>query len=153
MKRFKILVLVVLIAVCGTSVASAASWRLGIEGGNPSAVVILGFRPIDIKIGYNFMGDSQFLHVSGEYRVYEGRLVEFLGWFISPGVYAQLFNAGGSATLGVGAKVGIGINAYLANGTLEFFAEIAPTLEFLPGIGIGFPGQGYFGVTVKMPNL
>jgi hypothetical protein len=137
------------------SVFSVSALRLGLEFGNPSAVLIIRPGPIDLKIGYNLSGvfgegGGDFVHVSVDYRIIDGyQLIDFLHIFIGIGGYVQVYPDGGEQ-IRLGARIPVGLQAFLLKNTFEFFLEIVPTVRFLPDIDFdGF--QGYLGFTIKVP--
>ena len=84
-KRTKIVLaaaLLFVVLVTGVS-AESKGLRLGLEFGNPAAVIIIRPSPLDFKIGYNFLPGSEYLFVSGDYRIISGyQLVDFLHFFV-----------------------------------------------------------------------
>jgi len=53
----------------------------------------------------------------------------------------------------VGARVPIGVQAFLLDGNIEIFAEIVPTFGFLPAPSVFEVWQGWIGVTLPLPKL
>jgi hypothetical protein len=161
MKKIVFVSLFMVLSMVGAS--SLFALRIGLEFGNPDAVIIIRPEPFDIKIGYNFadllgMGNLNFLHVSVDYRLINSmHLIDFLSLFFGVGAYAQIYMAGEGTTnesdadLYLGARIPVGIQAFLLRGTLEFFVEVVPTVTFLPGIDFGGL-QGYIGFTIKIPG-
>ncbi|MBN1700190.1 MAG: DUF3996 domain-containing protein [Spirochaetales bacterium] len=161
MKRiFFVSFFILLSMMCATSLFAL---RVGLEFGNPTAVVIIRPEPFDIKIGYIFAdlmgtGNLNFLHISADYRIINSmHLIDFLSLFFGVGAYAQIYIASGDSTnesdadLYIGGRIPIGIQAFLLKGTLEVFLEVVPTVVFLPGIAFGGL-QGFVGFTIKLPK-
>ena len=154
MRKIKIGCLVVMFLL--VTLASSFALRLGLEFGNPDAVIVIRINPIDLKIGYNFAGlmgggTSVFFHISGDYRIIQMNLIDFLNLYIGAGAYAQVFT-GGEGAFGFGARIPIGLNAYLAKNVIEVFVEAVPTISFLPAPGFGGI-QGYLGFTIAVPKF
>jgi hypothetical protein len=120
--------------------------RLGLEFGNPNAVLIIRPSPLDFKIGYNFT-EAGNLFLSADYRILSGyQIVNFLHFFLSLGAYVQLHFT--PTTVDFGARIPVGLQVFLIDNVLEIFLEIVPTIGFLPTI-IAFPEwQGYLGFTI-----
>jgi hypothetical protein len=126
--------------------------RLGLEFGNPSAVLI--YRPgnIDFKLGYSFVGDEQYGYLSGDYRIISGyQLVDFLHCFLAIGGYAAIYSeerGGDAGVFDLGAHIPIGLQAFLFGPTVEIFAEVAPVIRFLPSIQAFQELHGYIGFAI-----
>jgi hypothetical protein len=162
MKKIMFVFLFLLLSMfCTTSLFAL---RLGLEFGNPTAVIIIRPEPFDIKIGYSFSdifgtGNMNFLHISGDYRVIDSyRIVDFLHFFLSVGAYVQIYMAGGDTPnegdtdIYAGARIPIGLQAFLFKKTLEIFVEIAPVVDFIPAINFDIGrAQGYLGFTIRVP--
>lgn len=145
--KFLVLLAVLLsVAALGASAADKGSLRLGLEFGEPTAVIIIRPAPFDFKIGYNFV-DPQNLFLSADYRIISGyQLIDFVHLFLGLGGYTQInFNP---TAFNLGVRIPVGLQAFLINNVLELFLEVAPTVEFLPAI-TAFPHwQGYLGFTI-----
>lgn len=78
--------------------------------------------------------DNFRLGVTADYWLVHAPLIDFLSFYAGPGVYGRLNLTGRTdgSSVDIGLRVPVGINAYLLNGTLEFFFEWAPTF------GVGF---------------
>jgi len=136
------------------SLFSVSALRLGLEFGNPSAVLVIRPAPFDIKVGYNLSGTlgsggGDFVHVSLDYRIVDAyRLIDFLHIFAGVGAYGQVYMD--TEEIRLGARIPVGLQAFLLKNTFEIFLEIVPTVSFLPEIDFdGF--QGYIGFTIKTP--
>jgi len=157
MKRVKLLVVAaVFFAIMLSSTWAAGGMRLGLEFGNPNAVAIIRVNPFDFKIGYNFMslangGDDIFFHISGDYRIVQMPLIDFLNIYLCAGLYAQIYTAG-EGDFRFGARIPVGLNVFLLKNVVELFVEVVPTVRFLPDINWdGF--QGYLGFTIAVPKF
>jgi len=159
MKRYSVVALVCVMLIAVGSLASARQTRIGIEAGNPSVVLIVRPAPFDFKVGYDFTGiatggGSNFLHVSADVRLIDSyRLIDFLHIFLSLGAYTQLTFAESTVQLGFGARVPVGLQAFLLNGNIELFLEIVPTFDFYPSLKAFKQWQGFFGITLPLPKL
>ena len=139
-----------LMLAAGSLSAQNGSLRLGLEFGNPQAVIIVRPGPFDLKIGYSFTADYLFL--AGDYRVVSGyQLIDFLHLFLSVGAYTSI-DFGAAGNVGFGARIPLGLQAFLMGNALELFVEVAPTVTFIPDIGFGGLNamQGYAGFTVRI---
>jgi len=145
------LLLVVLLAVAFTASAkSKGGLRLGLEFGNPNAVLIIRPTPLDFRIGYNF-AEAGNLFLSADYRIVNAyQLVDFLHFFLGLGAYVRLHFT--PTTVDFGARIPIGLQVFLINNVLEIFLEVAPTVGFIPTIRAFPEWQGYIGFTVLIPG-
>ena len=133
---------------------AAGSFRLGLEFGDPNAVLIVRLNPIDIKVGYSVQGifspgEANFLHISADYRIIQTHLIEFLNIYLGIGAYAQVFTGGGG-NFNLGGRIPVGINVYMLKNVVEIFFEVVPTIRFWSELGFG-GFQGYLGFTIAMP--
>jgi hypothetical protein len=152
-RAFKVAVVLILLLVAVTATVSAQkrSLRLGLEFGDPLAVVIIRPAPFDFKVGYDFR-DSGWLFLSGDYRIVSGyQLIDFLHMFLGLGAYIQIpFD---DSDLEFGLRIPVGLQVFLINNVLEVFLEVAPTVGFLPAIEAFPRWQGYIGFTILMPRM
>jgi hypothetical protein len=145
------LVLVLLTVVALGAFAEKGAIRLGLEFGNPTAVIIIRPGNFDFKVGYDLRQDGN-LFLSADYRIVSGyQLIDFLHIFLGVGAYAQIFFGG--ADFELGARIPVGLQVFLLNSVLELFAEVAPTVGFLPTITAFPQWQGYVGFTVRVPRF
>ncbi len=145
------LMVVLLAAVAFTASAKTkGGLRLGLEFGNPNAVLIIRPSPFDFKIGYNFVPAGN-LFISADYRILDGMdIVDFLHFFLGLGLYVQLHFT--PSTVDFGARIPFGLQAFLIHDVLEIFVEVAPTVGFIPTL-VAFPEwQGYIGFTLLIPR-
>ena len=149
LKVMTILVVLLALAAGSASARGKSSLRLGLEFGNPNAVLIIRPAPFDFKIGYNFT-DPGSLFLSFDYRVVSGyQLIDFLHFFLGVGAYGQLILE--PTTFDLGARIPLGLQVFLIDNVLELFLEAAPALGFLPTPHwAGF--QGYVGFTILIPR-
>jgi len=152
-KRFKIVIVGLLLLTCGVAGLSARdSLRLGLEFGQPLAVVIVRPAPLDFRIGYNFDEADPTIFFSADYRIISGyQVIDFLHMFLSIGAYTQIYLDNPDDTLDLGARIPIGLQAFLLNTALEFFVEVAPTINFVPAIEAFQDFQGFIGFTIRLP--
>ena len=149
-KVFTFVVVLLLLAAAGASAKGSGGLRLGIAAGYPNAVLIIRPSPFDFKIGYNF-ADGANIFLSGDYRIINEReLVDFLKFFLGVGAYAQInFDP---TDFNLGARIPFGLQAFLLDGVLELFIEVAPTIGFLPAFTAFEDWQAYFGFTILIPR-
>ena len=156
MKRaFKVLVILIVLFGAVTTTVSAAnkgSLRLGLEFGEPMAVLIIRPAPFDFKIGYDLQ-DNGWLFLSADYRIVSGyQLVDFLHLFLGVGAYTQIYFQQSDA-LEIGLRIPFGLQVFLIDNVIELFVEVAPTVGFLPTIQAFPRWQGYFGFTILIPKF
>jgi hypothetical protein len=150
-----VLVGVILFVMAGT-VVSARPIRVGLEFGNPTGVLIIRPQPFDIKVGYDFTGvgggdADSFIHISTDYRIVDSyHLIDFLSLFLGAGGYVQ-FLSGADDDFILGGRIPVGLQAFLIDGTLEIFLELAPTVKLVPTITAFDDFQGYLGFTLPIP--
>ena len=156
MKRaFKLIVVLIILFVAGTATVSAAgggSLRLGLEFGDPIAVLIIRPAPFDFKIGYDLQ-DNGWLFLSADYRIVSGyQLIDFVHLFLGVGAYTQIYFQQSDA-LELGLRIPFGLQVFLIDNVVELFLEVAPTVGFLPTIQAFPRWQGYFGFTILIPKF
>lgn len=157
MKRaFKVFVVLVVLFVVATSTVSAAdrgSLRLGLEFGDPIAVLIIRPAPFDFKVGYSFEANNPWLFLSADYRIISGyQVIDFLHLFLGIGAYTQIYFQQADA-LQLGLRIPVGLQVFLVDNVVELFLEVAPTVGFLPTIQAFPRWQGYFGFTILVPKF
>lgn len=153
LKVIAILILLFVVAAASVSASSKGSLRLGLEFGDPVAVLIIRPAPFDFKIGYSFEANNPWLFLSFDYRIVSGyQLIDFLHLFLGVGAYTQLpFQQLSDSQLGL--RIPIGVQVFLVDNVIELFAEVAPTVGFLPTIQAFPRWQGYFGFTILVPKF
>ena len=157
MKRaFKVAIILVVLFAAATATVSASnkgSLRLGLEFGDPIAVLIIRPAPFDIKVGYSFDSNNPWLFLSGDYRIVSGyQIIDFLHLFLGVGAYVQIpFDQ--MDNLEVGLRIPFGLQVFLIDNVVELFLEVAPTVGFLPTIQAFQRWQGYFGFTILVPKF
>ena len=156
MKRaFKLIVVLIVLFVVATATVSAAdggSLRLGLEFGDPIAVLIIRPAPFDFKIGYDLQ-DNGWLFLSADYRIVSGyQLIDFVHLFLGVGAYTQIYFQQSDA-LELGLRIPFGLQVFLIDNVVELFLEVAPTVGFLPTIQAFPRWQGYFGFTILIPKF
>jgi hypothetical protein len=154
-RAFKVVVVLIVLFVAATATVSAAnkgSFRLGLEFGDPIAVLIIRPAPFDFKIGYDFQ-DNGWLFLSADYRIVSGyQLIDFVHLFLGVGAYTQIYFQQSDA-LELGLRIPVGLQAFLVDNVIELFLEVAPTVGFLPGIEAFPRWQGYIGFTILIPKF
>jgi hypothetical protein len=148
--KVALVLILLLVAVTATVSAQKRSLRLGLEFGDPLAVIIVRPAPFDFKVGYDFQ-DSGWIFVSGDYRIISGyQLIDVLHMFLGVGAYIQIpFDDG---DLEFGAQIPVGLQVFLINNVLELFLEVAPTVGFVPTIEAFPRWLGYAGFTILIPR-
>ena len=151
-KVFAVLVLLLVVATATVSAADRSSLRLGLEFGDPMAVLIIRPAPFDFKIGYDFGGNG-WLFLSADYRIVSGYpVIDFLHLFLGVGAYTQIFFQQTDA-LELGLRIPFGVQVFLVDNVIELFLEVAPTVGFLPTIQAFPRWQGYVGFTILVPKF
>ena len=137
------LVVAIVVACIGMSVAAAAPGLigLGIMGGEPSgfsAKLWLGNNvALDGALGYAYLWNGKGVHMNADLLIHTGSLlpslVGFLPLYAGAGVRVRLAN-GVDNPREVGLRVPFGAEYVLPIVPLGFFFELAPILDFTPGI-------------------
>jgi hypothetical protein len=101
MKRgLKLCIIVMVLLALGAVGASAkgkSNLRLGLEFGNPNAVLIIRPAPFDFKIGYNFAAPG-YLFFSADYRIVNAyQVVDILHFFLGVGATNSISSQPSSA--------------------------------------------------------
>ena len=158
-KKTRVLALALILIVAASSLVSARQTRIGIEVGVPSVVLVFRPSPFDFKLGYDFTGlatggGTNFIHLSADIRLIDSyQLIDFLHLFLSLGAYTQLTIETGALGFEVGARVPVGLQAFLLNGNIEVFFEVVPTFGFFPTLEAFKQWQGWLGLTLPLPKL
>ena len=146
-------VLIVFLFAC---IATAPIWSFGIggafgldlAGGTVGPGALLSFSldtyPAVFGVGASFGGGSVSLGVTADWWLYYTNLVGILALYIGPGVYVDVKVGSGDASFGIGARVPIGLQAWILD-PLEVFLEIAPTFGLKNGSFPAFGVQGAIG--------
>ena len=140
------------VAAAGNVSAQAGDFRVGLEFGQPSAVLIVRPAPLDFRLGYNFLSGAEFLFLSADYRIVDAvPIIDFVHLFLGVGAYTQF---GATTPFQLGARVPVGLQVFLIDRTLEFFVEAAPTVQFVPTVAFNLAAiQGWVGFTVRLPKF
>ena len=149
---FKVAMVLMVLLALGAAEASAKGkgLRLGLEFGNPNAVIIIRPSPLDFRIGYNFASPG-YLFFSADYRIVDAyQIVDFLHFFLAVGAYTNIYFE--PADFHLGARIPVGLQVFLVKNVLELFLEVAPTVGFLPGLTAFPEWQGFIGFTVRIPS-
>lgn len=149
-----LIICIVLLAVATASVSASdkKGLRLGLEFGEPLAVIIIRPAPLDFKVGYDFR-ENAWLFLSADYRIVSGyQIIDFLHLFLGAGVYTQIY-FGGEASFDLGLRIPVGVQAFLVDNVIELFVEVAPTVAFVPTIQFFPSWQGYVGFTILIPKF
>lgn len=150
MKKLRVLALAATIALVAAFSVSAAprykaaiggEFSLGLGNGLPNSA-LLSFRlpqfPAVFGLGLSIpsSGPSSFA-LMADWWMYQDRLVEFLNFYVGPGVYL----AAGGDSFYAGLRVPVGINAYPIK-PLELFLEVAPAMTLIAPSGVSIPSFG-----------
>lgn len=153
-------ILVALALLAASANVFAEPVRIGLEFGRPTGVIVIRPEPFDFKVGYDFTGIGEgsdagsFIHVSADYRILSSyHLIDFLSLFLGVGAYVQIYTGSAADNVNLGARIPVGVQAFLANGTVELFLEVVPTVSFVPSITAFDQFQGFVGFTVPAPKL
>ncbi len=156
-KKARIIVISLVLLVLGITGASAGDGlRLGLEFGNPLAVIIIRPDPLDFKVGYNFDQNNPNIFLSADLRIISGyRLIDFLHMFLGLGAYTDIYLDGRDNAITLGARIPFGLQAFLFDRILELFVELAPTISFFPALQFNnVQGwHGYAGFTFQVPKF
>jgi hypothetical protein len=152
-KVMAILIVLLVVTTASVSAASKGSLRLGLEFGDPIAVLIIRPAPFDFKIGYSFESNNPWLFLSADYRIISGyQLVDILHLFLCIGAYTQLpFDHMDDLQLGL--RIPVGLQIFLIDNVVELFLEVVPTVGFMPTIEAFPRWQGYVGFTILVPKF
>lgn len=158
MKKAALLALLVgVVSVSNLSalgIGAAFTPNFGFNSGTPSAPggAALTFKldqsPAVFGVGASLGSGYSALGVTADWWMAKGKLIDFLSWYAGPGLFVGVAGNDNAFALNGGVRVPVGINAYLLNGTLELFLELAPAFGIRLGDPIVFPTlglQGAFG--------
>ena len=144
MKKYFVAILLIAIVTSAPlfGFGYGGAFGLDIAGGTvgPGALLSVSFDtyPIVFGIGASF-GDGVALGATADWWLYYANLVSILALYIGPGVYIDVAVGSGSATLGAGVRIPVGLQAWVLD-PLELFLEIAPTFGLKAGV---FPAFGF----------
>ncbi len=147
--RRKVLVLAAVLTIVASS--TAFSWAIGGAfginpiGGLPGSNVMLTGKfdqsPVIFGVGMRIGQDTFQLGLTGDVHMVRRQLVNFLNFYVGPGLYLGIGN-----DIQIGGRVPIALYAFPID-VLEVFLEVAPTLAvaFDPIVFPVFGVQGSFG--------
>ncbi|MES0490922.1 MAG: hypothetical protein ABUK01_13075 [Leptospirales bacterium] len=139
-------VLAVTTALLWTPVLSAKT-GIGVMGGDPNGITLKFNNFPVIELGYDLGwggGSSGSFDLNVDYWIINKPLGgKNFFWFLGIGASVQ-YGAGSNSWFGVGARVPIGLQWFPVP-KVEIFAEVAPGLAILPGLGLDVD----FGVGVR----
>jgi len=146
LKLFTTVMVLLALGAMSASAKGGKDFRLGLEFGNPNAVIIIRPAPFDFKIGYNFAAPG-YLFFSADYRIVNAyQVVDFLHFFLGVGAYTNIYFE--PADFSLGARIPVGLQVFLVDNVVELFLEVVPTVGFLPAL-TAFPDwQGFIGFTI-----
>lgn len=145
----KVLLLVLALAILGSGVGFAKN-GLGVFASLPvgqglpvSVMASLKFDSVPLVFGIGAsIGTHTRLGVTADYWIANNNLVSVLNWYIGIGAYVGLGVSQNYSTLDLGVRVPIGLNVFVFDRVLEFFAELAPTLGASFSDPVTFPVLG-----------
>jgi hypothetical protein len=139
----KKLVLISIVALLSAGVfAQNSGIGLGIVFGEPTGLNAKMWTSdrtaLDATVAWSFVG-SGWLHVHADFLIHNYDLISVnkgaLPVYFGIGAYVGL-----SSDLGLGARIPFGLDYQFEGAPLDIFAEIAPGLSLLPGIGFQMGG-------------
>jgi hypothetical protein len=140
--------------------ASTEPTRVGLEIGNPSGAIVIRPAPFDIKIGYDFTGvasregGDDYLQLSCDYRLMDRYpLTDGLSLYVAAGGYLRILTTTTQDSFVLGGRLPVGLQVFVAGGTVEIFLELVPTVTLLPTIVAFDDWQGFLGFTVPVSAL
>ena len=141
-----------LLAVLPAGLAEAQTGpRVGIGFGTPNAVFIVRPSIFDLKLGYDFTEDNEFVFLSGDIRfVSQRHLGHYVHLSLGLGAYAKFY----ADDLEGGGRIPVALSVLLLDNFLEFFVEVSPGIDFYPRAAISDdPLQAWVGFTllIDMP--
>ena len=146
LKLFTIVMVLLALGAVGASAKGRSNLRLGLEFGNPNAVLIIRPAPFDFKIGYNFAAPG-YLFFSADYRIVNAyQVVDILHFFLGLGAYTNIYFE--PTDFSLGARIPLGLQIFLIDNVVELFLEVAPTVGFLPALTAFPEWQGFIGFTI-----
>jgi hypothetical protein len=148
LRLFAIVLILLALGAMGASAKGKKNLRLGLEFGNPNAVLIIRPEPFDFKLGYNFAAPG-YLFLSADYRIVNAyQLVDILHLFLGVGAYTNIYFE--PADFSLGARIPLGLQIFLVDNVVELFLEVAPTVGFVPALTAFPEWQGYIGFTIRV---
>jgi len=148
-----VLFVLFVVATATVSAADKGSLRLGLEFGDPIAVLIIRPALFDFVVGNSFEAYNPWLFLSADYRIISGYpIIDFVQLFLGIGAYTQIYFQQADA-LQLGLRIPVGLQLFLVDNVVELFVEVAPTVGFLPTIQAFPRWQGYFGFTILVPRF
>ena len=141
-------ILVAVVATPAFSFGIGGAFGLDFAGGSVGPGALLSFspdsHPLVLGVGASF-GEGFFaLGLTGDWWLYHTGLISILSLYIGPGLYVDLNVVNENASLGIGARIPIGLQAWIID-PLELFLEIAPTIGLRGGTFPAFGVQGAIG--------
>lgn len=120
--------------------------RVGLGFGTPNAVLIVRPSIFDLKLGYDFTEDNEFVFLSGDIRFVNQRHLEhYVHLSLGLGAFAKFY----ADDIEGGARVPVALSVLLLDNFLEFFLEVSPGIDFYPRARLSAdPLQAWVGFTL-----
>lgn len=103
-----------------------AEQGIGIVLGEPTGLSYKGGN-LAIGLGWSFASDKNRIDATIDWWLINKDFIEMLDWYLGVGIKGKF----GTDTVGVGVRVPIGIQWWIAD-ELELFAELAPGISLFP---------------------
>lgn len=147
MKKFLLLGLLTAVLAGQASalgLGAAFTAPIGSSGVNPGAELSFKLDNAPYVFGLGVYASNGNFHIGATADLWmaQGKLIDFLNYYVGPGLYAGLSSASNVTVIDAGLRIPVGINAFLLNNKLEFFFELAPALGLATGSVFQFPTFG-----------
>jgi hypothetical protein len=161
MRRNHIVLTIALVLAVGAATPGFAQFqgrsnRLGLALGIPNGVLVYRPAPFDIKAGYDFTEGKEYIFLAGDLRLIDNRqMVGVLHGSFGIGAYGKLYPEGrdgdSSVEMDGGTRIPFALSVLLLDDFLEFFVEVAPSIDFYPKAQFSDqPVQLFAGMTVQL---
>jgi hypothetical protein len=142
MRKFVLIVPVLLFVLCGSSLAQDRGFGLGVILGEPTGINFkawTGYKTAFVGAAAWSFGRQDSLHVHLDYAVHNFRLLELKNGHLPVyyGIGARI-KTGNEVRFGV--RVPLGINYMFENAPLDIFLEFAPIFDLTPKTDLFFNG-------------
>ena len=122
----KIIFISMIIFILLIPTASFAKQGIGLVFGEPTGFSYKAGN-LAIGLGWSFASDKNRIDATIDWWLINKDFVETLDWYLGVGIKGKF----GTDTVGVGVRVPIGIQWWIAD-ELELFAELAPGISLFP---------------------
>lgn len=151
MKRFVVVIALVLLIAPGVMVARHGSTGIGLQIGEPTGLSgkfwLSSRNAIDVVLGWNVISDRFIIQAgylwhfpqpvtSGDFALYVG-----VGALAGGGTFRPDHpNYPGESYVFLGGRVPLGLEYIFAGAPIGLYAELDPIVRLLPGVGLGIGG-------------